>query len=67
MQVKEEVEFAVTLTDRPGSLAHLTKKLTAKEVDIEGFPLCCTRAHYRPIISQIDSIGYMVLVARFCN
>ncbi len=37
MQVKEGVEFVVTLTDRPGSLAQLIKKLTAMEVNIEAF------------------------------
>ncbi len=39
MQVKEGVEFAVTLTDRPGSLAQLIKKLTATEINIEAFML----------------------------
>ncbi len=39
MQVKEGVEFAVTLTDRPGSLAQLIKKLTATGVSIEAFML----------------------------
>jgi len=39
MQVKEGVEFAVTLTDRPGSLAQLIKKLTAMEINIEAFML----------------------------
>ena len=37
MQVKEGVEFVVTLTDRPGSLAQLIKKLTATGVSIEAF------------------------------
>ncbi len=39
MQVKEGLEFAVTLTDRPGSLAQLIKKLTATEINIEAFML----------------------------
>ena len=33
------MEFTVTLTDRPGSLAQLIKKLTATEVNIEAFIL----------------------------
>ncbi len=56
MKVKKGIEFAVTLSDRPGTLAQLFKKLAALGVNIDAFMLYTSFITNLPQNPQVQGI-----------